>query len=290
MNMLILPLIGALVDTYPLKAFINQEGANLKLKLHNLNNIGKIQMNNFLKTTLIAASFLVGSSASAALIKTDNQLYGYTGYYDSVTGLEWLDLSYTAGLTTNQYGTALAGAYWYGGFYLATPTEVFSMLSTNFVDAVMLDALCPAVSYPTRSVRTCMGLSDINFAITAVEEVSEFFGNDSAENGYTGIDARFNGYELGVDIWDGEARTVFMTNDTSPPIDSGSVNAFVYGLTGMSPSGLFTSSNVAYWTVRDAPELAYLTSVQVSEPTTLAVFSLALLGVGFATRRKLINK
>ena len=135
-----------------------------------------------------------------------------------------------------------------------------------------------------------MGLSDINFAITAVEEVSEFFGNDSAENGYTGIDARFNGYELGVDIWDGEARTVFMTNDTSPPIDSGSVNAFVYGLTGMSPSGLFTSSNVAYWTVRDAPELAYLTSVQVSEPTTLAVFSLALLGVGFATRRKLINK
>lgn len=57
MNMLILPLIGALVDTYPLKAFINQEGANLKLKLHNLNNIGKIQMNNFLKNNPYCSLF-----------------------------------------------------------------------------------------------------------------------------------------------------------------------------------------------------------------------------------------
>lgn len=84
-----------------------------------------------LRTSLLALVVMVGLmslGANAALVSTDWKTAGDgKATLDTQTGIEWLDLSVTDGLTIGQVKSLLPTTY--AGWRLPTPEEVFTMLS-----------------------------------------------------------------------------------------------------------------------------------------------------------------
>src|SRR5690554_5356424 len=79
----------------------------------------------------------VTTSSHAALIERDFLAEGDNGInYDPLTGLEWLDLTFTRGMS---YSEASAYALFYG-FRFATLTETSGMLRGHYEPDVYLDS------------------------------------------------------------------------------------------------------------------------------------------------------
>ncbi len=91
---------------------------------------------NLCSIVMVAFLSLIAGSASAVLISKNDPLYGMGSLtVDSSTGLEWLDLSVTDGMSFNEVSGQLGFGGTYSGFRFATPEEIFAL----FVEAQIPD-------------------------------------------------------------------------------------------------------------------------------------------------------
>jgi hypothetical protein len=87
-----------------------------------------------LKTTLIAATLLLSiTSVQAALVESDWQNTGDAlATLDTETGIEWLDLTQTLGMSINQAEGLTGEGSTFEGWRLPTRTEVTQMMVNTF--------------------------------------------------------------------------------------------------------------------------------------------------------------
>jgi hypothetical protein len=89
-----------------------------------------MKKSRLLDIVLVTATLLLSNYSSAAIISTDWQVEG-DGLitHDTDTGLEWLDLTFTANLSYNFVDTQLNVGGLLEGFRYATSAEVFDLLA-----------------------------------------------------------------------------------------------------------------------------------------------------------------
>lgn len=87
-----------------------------------------------LKKTLIAATLLLSiTSAQAALVATDWKTQGDAlSTLDEQTGIEWLDLTETVGMSYSQISGMFGNGGQFGGWRFPTATEIFSLYDNQF--------------------------------------------------------------------------------------------------------------------------------------------------------------
>ena len=85
--------------------------------------------------SLAATALVLSTSVNAAIISTDWQTAGDNLItHDTVSGLNWLDLTETNNLSLNAVGTMLADGELYDGFRVATQAEVVALWSNFGID------------------------------------------------------------------------------------------------------------------------------------------------------------
>jgi hypothetical protein len=90
-------------------------------------------MNIFKKIALIGAISLASTVASAELISTNWKINGDSrSTLDTISGLEWLDLSETINMSINNVSDLLNTTY--SGWELATSNQVFDLYSNMYSD------------------------------------------------------------------------------------------------------------------------------------------------------------
>lgn len=81
-------------------------------------------------SSVLLLGFAVSSLANASLIVRDWKAAGDNALtLDTATKLEWLDLTYTAGMSYKQVSSALSPAGAFGGFRYATVNDVTTLFS-----------------------------------------------------------------------------------------------------------------------------------------------------------------
>jgi hypothetical protein len=89
---------------------------------------------------LIAVATLFSSVANAELISTDWKVAG-DGYstLDTVSGLEWLDLSLTKGMSYSAVETQIDAGGSFEGWRLPTEAEVIALINNSVLDKDLID-------------------------------------------------------------------------------------------------------------------------------------------------------
>ena len=84
-----------------------------------------------MKRILICAALLIGmSNANATLISANDAVYGAGSLtQDTVTGLEWLDLTISQGFSYNNVINGVGNSFLANGFVVATLTQVEAFLT-----------------------------------------------------------------------------------------------------------------------------------------------------------------
>ena len=84
-----------------------------------------------MKRILICAALLIGmSNANATLISANDAVYGAGSLtQDTVTGLEWLDLTISQGFSYNNVINGVGNSFLANGFVVATLTQVEALLT-----------------------------------------------------------------------------------------------------------------------------------------------------------------
>jgi len=203
-----------------------------------------------MKKIIIAAILLSYSSFSQAIL-IDN---GSTTV-DTATNLEWLDVTATLG---ESYNSVIGG---FGG-YIA---DGYSVATTSQI-CVLFGALGDSIANcPDAAV-------DILAAAHAAEFIIKFGDTTVSLSGYGGTFGWFDsGYVSLKHDWVG----IGCIEGTAMNITCGGTNTAVAHGYGNFPDA--KHSMVGGWLVRDA---------SVPEPAIIALFTLGLVGIGFARRKR----
>lgn len=185
----------------------------------------------------LLACLFVGS-ANATLISSDWQSANDNLItMDTATGLNWLDLSQTYGMSLGTASSLLASTF--SGFRFATHSEVIGFMS---------DAGLPTPAYPHNGYASFNNASDIaaQLAFTALlgETVGRGFGSDyfGSRGMVQDLDAITGSYLVGgVDLWvDNTCCTggnsgagVWLVRDSVNIPEPGSITLFGLGLAGL---------------------------------------------------------
>jgi len=90
---------------------------------------------NAFRTVITTAALVLSTSANAALIALDDSIHGIDSLtFDDVSGLTWLDVSITAGMTYNQVFGELGSGGQFEGYRYATGAEVEQLLTSSGVN------------------------------------------------------------------------------------------------------------------------------------------------------------
>jgi hypothetical protein len=270
---------------------INEEPTSYSMhcaKRSNLNrlNVGNYRGRNTVKTLLsiswtvkggvVVLSFFVallsGMACAAPLLEKDLFVHDDGKItFDPHTRLQWLDLTETLGLSIYDVraGAGPAGGWISGlGFRYATVAEVETLFidagfpdvnSATAANVPFYDSFAALLNTPCTSVQPRIPADCASpFGFTGT--VSDLAGTVSELERYAMADLRF--FPLGG-------------ADASTPCCTPVAFPRTIGING-EPS--FTNANLGHWLVRTVPE-----------PSTNALLGLALAGVAYASRKKLIT-
>lgn len=216
-------------------------------------------------TVAIAAIGSSANPASAVLISIDDATFGVDSVTrDTVTGLEWLDVNKSAGVSFLFITTGIGGGAAFAGWRHATTPE--------------LTALFETVGYPA-------GYHSATATQRMIDTIN-MLGRTHAERSSNGIGdlfmviGVFNDGDGLLDSGDraGDARLSFETRTGSrdpfgPPIgDSSAIKLDQHG-------GFFLPSTAGNWLVRDTA------TESIPEPGTLAIVLFGLAGFRMMQRR-----
>ena len=210
-----------------------------------------------IKSSLIAALLCCGItySSSAALMDLGDTTV------DTVAELEWLDLTLTQSRSYNEVVSGDFGGYYSAGYRHATTSQIcslFASLGDTFLDCGSVVDFLGLISHPT-ATDFVSKLGDTFTTISGVVTSCGWYDSGPTNPG------------LGIGHI---AAAPFPDNGGCVTSESDSVSYRA----DLNISFDEINPLVGNWLVRSAPT--------VPEPATLAIFTLGLLGLGVARRRK----
>jgi hypothetical protein len=215
---------------------------------------------NKIQTVLCTALFaLLSTSAQAALVATDYTNLGDTNAtLDTKTGLEWLDITFTSGLSINQVTAGMSSTY--AGWRLPTNEEVKTLLTNSF----------PSQTFTS-------GYDHFSNPSSTPEGIafSELFGYSSGSFSYAIHTNGSNTYVSGIGF---DGKQIYSEEFSASHLNYSSGGYAVF-LVSDGGTTLTSFNNPSINTPEG--ELS-----DVSTPWGLGALSLSLLGAGFRRKKK----
>lgn len=222
-----------------------------------------------LKTLAMALGLMVATGAQAELVELDylNEGDGLITV-DTVSGLDWLDLKFTSGMSIYQARSVIPE-----GFRVANYDEVYSLYDNNF-DLTGMKLL--ESSLQTNRTHNLSGEGDEDYA--KIYEFIDMFGSTWKEEVSGQQYNAFNGLFEGKDRY---AYSVVMTVDYQSKSSSYEDNKRTsMSIDEKGKSSISTSNNAGVFLVRDTQYVS-----DVSAPIAFAG-GLSLLGLAGMRRKK----
>lgn len=233
-----------------------------------------------MKKLLLASLLMFSLTANATLINTDWLEEGDSKLVsDDATGLDWLVLTETYGLSGSEMLLLLEDGEIYDDFRYATAEE------TNIM---MMSVLSSAWGVTEEGINDAGYIQNFSkYSSTEyyqdIVDFTALFGivysryASSSDNHYHSKGLVYDETEGTLSLFGVTRRIYFVKNGSYRTVFSD------YGDYDLD----YTSYYVGHFLVKDTQSLSNATeATEVSEPSTLAIFFLSILGLGFSRKRK----
>jgi len=211
--------------------------------------------------SLIAGTILLTSSfASAGIIDTNND-----SFIDATTGIEWMDFGINNSHSYNYVASQLATGGEYDGWKIANKEQVFEMWSSAFLGLGAYESIENNASKFSDG-RTVIG--------SVLRQTFEIMGHNAILNESTD-----NESIIGHALYNGTDGLSF--------INTAAFTGAVIDLTNGDVAFANDNINVTHLADFQSDEWStmLIRSVDVPEPSTLAIFALGLIGLGLRRRK-----
>lgn len=208
---------------------------------------------------LLVAGALFSSVANAELISTDWKVAG-DGYstLDTVSGLEWLDLSLTKGMSYSTVESKTEAGGSFEGWRLPTEAEVIALINNSVLDKGLIDY----GDYSSNSSATYSG------------DFASKFGNFVGSHAEEGVNTvAFSGVYSNL-MYTYEGRGAYSKTATVAYLD------LVAGVFLVSDGGMTLGSTT------DSAISSYQGASDVNAPLAFGAIGLMLAGAGLRSRKK----